>query len=201
MRKTAKQKGSSKNTKTRKKGSPPNPHVADPSRKLSITVNWDAPDAGFADLRSKRVFRFLTKNLGAGYNLIQTQQGSHFFAHGKTNLRLQAIKVHEWPVKVKWWEKDPRRMDEIDPLKCSSYNEWIKHSPCESGAKREKIFLKLKSNKFVGGFATYLWRLFSGEIDEKDHKVFVQALKSTFKKKPIFIHNTDVSWFHAKEKT
>lgn len=199
MGKTLKQK-TKKKSSTRKKHDSTNPYVADPGRKITVTVNWDSPDRGLSDLRNKRVFRFITKNLAEGYNLIQTQQGSHFFAHGKTQLKLQAIKVEEWPMKIKWWEKDPKRKDEKQTLKCSAYNEWIKQTPCAVGAKREKVFFKFKSNEYVGGFATYLWRLFSGEVDEKMHKEFVKALKLTFKKKPIFIHNTDVSWLHAKEK-
>jgi hypothetical protein len=184
--------------KTRK--SSPNPHVSDPARKISIEVNWDASDGGLSDLKNERVFKFLTKNAAAGYNLIQTQKDTHFYAHGKTKMHLQAIKVNSWPVKLKWWGSD-KKEKKVKTLDCYSYNDWIKKPPCGRGLKREKIFLKLKSNEYVGGFGTYLWRLFSDEIDGKKHKVFVKALKTTFKKKPIFIHNTDVDWFHAKEDT
>ena len=164
-----------------------------------MDIDWDAPDGGLSSLKNERVFKFLTKNAAAGYNLIQTQKNTTFHAYGKTKMHLQAIKVHDWPVKLKWWETDKKTNGEIRTLNCNSYNEWIKHPPCDRGMKREKIFLKLKSNKYVGGFSTYLWRIFSGDIDEKLHKDFARALKSTFKKKPIFIHNTDVDWFHAKE--
>ena len=174
-----------------------NPKVGSPSRKITVEVDWDASDGGFSDLHNRRLFKFLTRNLGAGYNLIQTQPDTHFFAHGKSRLHLQAIKVTEWPVNAKWWSTDrsPHK-----PLSCSAYNDWVKTPPCGQGMKRAKIFAKLESNEYVGGFSTYLWRLFSGEIDERKHKEFVRALKTTFKKKPLFIHNEDVSWFHAKEK-
>ena len=195
---TRKKRGSPKGTRKKTKL---NPYVSDASRKITIEVNWNARDGGLSDFRNKRVFQFMTRNLGGGYNLIQTQPKTHFRVNGKSKLHLQAIKVTDWPVKVKWWKNDPRKWDEIKPLSCTAYNDWIKTMPCGQGVKREKIFAKLKSNEYVGGFATYLWRLFSGDIDEKKHIVFVKALKSTFKNKPLFIHNEDVSFFHAKEDT
>ena len=66
--------------------------------------------------------------------------------------------------------------------------------------KQAKIFAKLKSNEYIGGFATYLWQVFSGEIDQKKHKEFVRAMKMTLIRKPIFIHNEGVEWFYSKEK-
>lgn len=197
MKKTKGNRSSKKGT--RKNTAIGNQYISDPSRKLNVEVDWNSADGGFTDLQNRRVFQFLTRNLGAGYNLIQTQPGTHFYAHGKTKLHLQAVKVKEWPRRLTWWSDDRKVDGDVGPLSCSSYNEWIKTPPCQVGSKREKIFLKMKSNAFVGGFATYLWRMFSGEIDERKHKVFVKALKSTFKKKPIFINNEDVAWFHAKE--
>ena len=166
-------------------------------QKITIEVNWDASDGGLSDLQTHKVFKFLTLNLGAGYNLIQTQPDTHFFVHGKCKLHLQAIKVTNWPIKLKWWENDRQKTKAIT---CLSHNDWIKTPPCGIGMKRAKIFAKLKSNEYIGGFATYLWQVFSGEIDQKKHKEFVRAMKMTFKRKPIFIHNEDVEWFHAKEK-
>lgn len=191
--KTQKDRRTSKKGKTRRL----NPKVTDSSRKITVEVNWNANDAGFSDLQNRRLFKFLMRNLGAGYNLIQTQPNTYFFAHGKTKLHLQAIKVTDWPIKLKWMKSD---RSSLKPLLCSEYNDWVKRPPCGQGMNRAKIFAKLQSNEYVAGFSSYLWRIFSGEIDERKHKEFVRALKSTFKKKPLFIHNEDVSWFHAKEK-
>ena len=196
MKKTKRSKIKAKQ-KTRKIS--PNPYISDPFRKITIEINWDSPDGGLSDLKNERVFKFLTKNAAAGYNLIQTQKDTTFTAYGKTKMHLQAIKVHEWPIKLTWWKNDKKKCGESGSIKCQSYNDWIKIPPCDKGMKREKIFLKLKSNKYIAGFSTYLWRLFSGDIDEMTHKDFVKALKTTFKRKSIFIHNTDVAWFHAKE--
>ena len=173
------------------------PHVKNAARKIIIPINWDSPDAGYKDLKNRKVLDFLTSNINHGYNLIQTQPEKYFKAYGKNKLHLQAIRVTEWPTPASWNKSDATKMNPL--LSCTSYNDWIKIPPCTRNPQRAKIFAKLKSNSFVGGFGTYLWRIFSGEIDVGKHKEFVKALKKTFHKKPILIHNTDVDWFHAKE--
>ena len=186
------------NNKTKKNGSEPNPYVNAKSRKISIDIDWNATDYGYSSLHNQKVFNFLVSNVNKGYNLIQTQPNKTFSAKGKTKLHLQAIKVTKWPVPAKW---DKSKASKSNPfLSCSSYNNWIKTSPCNQGKKRAKIFTKMKSNIYIGGFGVYLWRLFSGELDLDKHKIFVKALQKTFKNKQIMIHNTDVDWFHAKEK-
>ncbi len=62
-----------------------------------------------------------------------------------------------------------------------------------------KIFIKLRSNPLIGGLTTYLMAIQLGIINEKKHKSFVKALQYTFGNKDIYIHNTDVDWFHLKE--
>ena len=123
-----------------------NPKVRAPSRKITIEINWDASDAGFSDLQNRRLFQLLMRNLGAGYNLIQTQPNTHFFAYGKTKLHLQAIKVTEWPIKLKWANSD---RSSLKPILCSEYNDWIKRPPCGQGMKRAKLFAKFQSNEYV----------------------------------------------------
>lgn len=186
-----------KHGKTKKQAIEPNPYVKAAARKISIPIDWNASDGGYSSLYSERVFDFLVTNVNKGYNLIQTQPGKPFKAKGKTVLHLQAIRVTKWPVPAAWDMSNASRKNPI--LSCNSYNKWIKTPPCSVGEKRAKIFTKMKSNKYIGGFGVYLWRLFSGELDVKKHKIFVKALKRTFKQKPIKIHNTDVDWFHAKE--
>ena len=97
-------------------------------------------------------------------------------------------------------KNDKPKIDEKEYLDCYNYNEWIKTNPCGKGLKRNKLFAKLKSNTYIGGFGTYLWRMFSGEITPEKHKEFVKVLKKTFTNNPVFINNTDVDWFHIKEK-
>tara|TARA_B100001027_G_scaffold205911_1_gene169087 strand:+ start:2463 stop:3041 length:579 start_codon:yes stop_codon:yes gene_type:complete len=168
------------------------------TRCISIPINWNSQDSGFSDLKNEKVFKYLLNNLKEGYNLIQTQPDKSFYVNKKSTLFLQSIKFDSWPSALSWNKKNVS--SKKIPLLCKSYNKWIKTTPCKKGKKnREKIFLKMKSNTYVGGFGVYLWRIFSGEINEEDHKIFVKALKDTFKNKPIYIHNTDVDWFHAKE--
>jgi|TARA_B110000285_G_C15132181_1_gene624408 hypothetical protein len=169
------------------------------NRKITIKVDWNSTDSGYSHLQNKKILLFLTNNINAGYNLIQTQPNTSFNSIGKTTLHLQAVKCKQWPLKVKWDDSDKDKEDEKTPLICTSYSDWIKVTPCGIGKKRQKIFLKFKSNEYIAGFGTYLWRLFSGEIDIKKHKHFVKAIKTTFKNKEIIIHNEDVSWFHMKE--
>ena len=189
--------------KTKKnKYRPENPYVSDSNRKLTITVDWNSYDNGYKDLCNERVLKFLTKNIGKGYNLIQTQPNKTFVVNKKTKIYLQCIKLKSWKRKTccKWKKNDKPKIDEKEYLDCYNYNEWIKTTPCVKGLKRNKLFAKLKSNTYIGGFGTYLWRMFSGEITPEKHKEFVKVLKKTFTNNPVFIHNTDVDWFHIKEK-
>jgi len=59
--------------------------------------------------------------------------------------------------------------------------------------------VKLKGNKKVAGFGSYLMALYTEEIDLDMHKRFVLEMKKTFRRKEVFIHNEEVEWFHAKE--
>ena len=134
-------------------------------------------------------------NIKEGYNLIQTQENKPFYCQGTTIMSLQAIKVSSWPQTIEW---DKMRDKKQAFIQCKVFNDWIKISPCSIGNK-SKIFVRLKSNPHIGGFATYLMGIFAGYITESKHKEFVNAVKLTFKEKPIYIHNQDVDWFHMKE--
>ena len=145
-------------------------------------------------MNNNRVLRFLMNSIKNGYNLIQTQPKKPFYCKGKTTLYLQAVKVKSWPVTPNW-----DRHGKKDYIKCMTFKNWIKISPCTKGRKNAKIMIKLKSNRFVGGFATYLLSIFSGYITLNKHKEFVKAIQQAFKHKPAYIHNQDVDWFHIKE--
>ena len=67
------------------------------------------------------------------------------------------------------------------------------------GFNNKKLFVRLKSNPYLGGLGSYLLSINLGLIDEKKHLKFVKTLKDTFQDKPIKIHNEDVTWFHLKE--
>jgi len=58
------------------------------------------------------------------------------------------------------------------------------------------MFIKYKSNPYVGGFGIYLMMMMVGEITLEKHKEFVKLLQ-TFQK--VIIHNEEVDWFHLKE--
>jgi hypothetical protein len=164
--------------------------------KITISIDWNSPDKGFSKLKTPRVIQFVLKNILLGNNLIQTQPGHNFHVKGKTTLKLQAIKVKSWPITPNW---DDDNKDK-NFLQCKKFNKWIKTTPCGVGKKRAKLFVKMKCNSKVAGFTTYLWRIISGEIDQEMHKQFVNAMKHTFRNKPIYIDNKDVNWFHMKER-
>lgn len=164
-------------------------HKSFPYPKINIKVDWNSEDAGYSQLTSKRVFNFLSNELAKGNNLLQTQDDKPFYAFGETTLHLQAKPYRKWPIKPNW-ERG---------VMCKKYNDWIKTNPCRVGKKRAKIFLKIKSNRRAAGFAAYLLALFSGCISLGDHKDFVKALKSTFHKNPILLHNEDMDWVHMKQ--
>ena len=150
-------------------------------QRISIPIDFDSPDAGYASLQS--LFPFLLKQIQKGNNLIQTYK--HFTTH-KTTLCLQAKRVTEWPVRIRWNE-----------LQCKSHSDWLKMSPCEIGKDRKKIFVKYKSNTHVAGFGVYLLMMMAGEITLEKHKEFVKLLQKTLKN--VIIHNEEVDWFHLKE--
>lgn len=112
--------------------------------------------------------------------------------HGRTILKLQAIRVTDWPIKPNWNNEDKTN----NFIQCKKYNTWIKTYPCKVGKKRGKVFLKYKGNKHVAGFATYLLRIILGEITQEMHNDFVKAIQKTFKNKTVKIDNLDVDWFH-----
>ena len=161
------------------------------NRKIKISIDWDSKDNGYSSLNNKKVLQFIIDNIKEGYNLVQTQPDKPFICNGKTILYLQAIKIKSWPQTPEWEKTD-------NYIKCKTFNDWIKISPCDIGHKA-KIFVKLKSNPYIAGFATYLMSIFSGYITPDKHKEFVKAAKLIFKNKPVYIHNQDVDWFHMKE--
>lgn len=148
-------------------------------QRISIPIDFDSPDAGYASLQS--LFPFLLKQIQKGNNLIQTYQP---FTTHKTTLCLQAKRVTEWPTRLKW-----------NDIKCRSHSDWLKMSPCDIG--KEKIFVKYKSNSHVAGFGVYLLMMMAGEITVEKHKEFVKLLQKTLKR--VIIHNEEVDWFHLKE--
>uniref|UniRef100_A0A6C0KGH7 Uncharacterized protein n=1 Tax=viral metagenome TaxID=1070528 RepID=A0A6C0KGH7_9ZZZZ len=157
------------------------------NNKLVINIDFTKDDYGFQDLQQSKLLSFMHNNIKKGNNLIQTQDNKPFKVTEKNKLYLQAVPVKKWNTYPSWRE-----------IKCKSYNKFIKISPCTIGMNN-KIFVKLRSNPLVGGLATYLMAIQLCIIDEKKHKSFIKALKYTFGKKYIYIHNTDVDWFHLKE--
>lgn len=164
-------------------------------QKISITIDWNSKDYGLSSLSSSKVHKFLLSNLLQGNNLIQTQHNTSFKVTGKTILKLQAVKFNSWKVSPHWNNENNGKVH----VMCKKFNDFIKTTPCNTGKKRSKIFLKFKSNKNVAGFALYLLNIFSGEIDIEKHKQFARALKKTFKNNDVIIHNEDVNWFHMKQ--
>ena len=59
-------------------------------QRISIPINFDSPDAGYASLQS--LFPFLLKQIQKENNLIQP------FTPHKTILCLQANRVKSWPM-------------------------------------------------------------------------------------------------------
>ena len=149
--------------------------------RISIPIDFDSPDAGYASLQS--LFPFLLKQLQKGNSLLQTYQP---FTTHKTKLCLQAKRVTSWPVDLKWSD-----------IKCKANSDWLKVSPCEIGNDHKKIFVKYRSTPYVGGFGVYLLMMMAGEITLEKHKEFVKLLQKTFSK--VIIHNEEVDWFHLKE--
>lgn len=150
---------------------------------ISIPIDFDADDAGYSVLKSKRMVHFLLDSVRQGNNLIQTYKP---FTIGKTSLCLRCKPFKNWPNHLSWEE-----------IQCDSASSWIKRTPCTIG-KNNKLFVKYKSNEMVAGFSIYLWMIVSGEITEAMHKEWVKELKTVIKKEAI-IHNEDVDWFHVKE--
>jgi hypothetical protein len=155
--------------------------------KINVPVDFTKKDGGYQDLLNPLLFSFLIRNMKKGNNLIQTREGKPFFCHKQTMLFLQAIPVKKWKQKPEWNE-----------IECKKLTDFLKATPCKIG-KSTKLFVKLKSNPHIGGFATYLMAINLGLVDEKKHLEFIKGLKKTFGKKPIKVHNEDVDWFHLKE--
>ena len=155
--------------------------------KISITVDFTKKDKGYNDMLNSRLLKFIIENVKKGNNLIQTQDNKPFYCNKKTILHLQAVPVKKWNQYPLWSE-----------IKCKKINDYLLASPCKIGINN-KIFVKLKSNEFLGGFGTYIIALHMNSIDETKHIKFVEALNKTFKKNPIRVHNEDVDWFHLKQ--
>jgi UDP-galactopyranose mutase len=149
---------------------------------ISIPIDFEAEDAGYSVLKSKRMVHFLLDSVRQGNNLIQTVRP---FTLHKTTLYLRSKPYKGWNSPA--WED----------IQCEAPSSWLKKTPCKIG-KNNKLFAKYKSNETVAGFAIYLWNIVSGEITEAMHKEWVKQLKSIVKKE-VVIHNEDVDWFHVKE--
>ena len=143
-----------------------------------IPIDWNAEDAGYSVLTSKKMVQFANKN-----NLIQTYKP---FTMEKTKLYLKAVTVNAWPNKPAW--KD---------IGCKEINSWIKTTPCVIG-KNIKMFVKLKGNKNHAGLGSYIYALVTGKITKEKHKIFVKELQILMKDRTVIIHNEDVDWFHLK---
>jgi len=152
-------------------------------KSIYIPIDFDADDAGYSVLKSKRVVHFLLDSIRQGNNLIQTYKP---FTLHKTALCLRSKPFKNWMNRPSWEE-----------IQCDSASSWIKQTPCKIG-KNNKVFVKYRSNENVAGFAIYLWNILSGEITEDMHKEWVKELRSIIKKE-VIIHNEDVDWFHVKE--
>lgn len=146
---------------------------------ISIPIDFDSPDSGYSALQS--LFPFLLKQIQKGNNLLQTCRPLN--TH-KGTLCLQAKRFTSWPIRPTWKE-----------IKCKTHSDWLKVTPCDIG-KNKKMFIKYKSNEYVGGFGIYLLNMMSGEITLEKHKEFVKLLQ-TFSN--VIIHNEEVDWFHLKE--
>ena len=150
---------------------------------ISIPIDFDAEDAGYSVLKSKRMVNFLLDSIRQCNNLIQTYKP---FTLHNTTLCLRSKPFKEWTNQPTWEE-----------IQCESPSPWLKRTPCKIG-KNNKLFAKYKSNETVAGFAIYVWMILSGELTESMHKEWVKELRKTVKKE-VVIHNEDVDWFHVKE--
>lgn len=157
-------------------------------RYLSIRINWNSPDKGYATLTGPRVQKYILNNIKKGYNLFQTVPHTYFNVYGTTTIRLQAVKYNSWK-KIKW-----------NKIRCTRRRDKIQTSPCDIGSDHYKFFFKLKGNSKVAGFGSYLMGLFSGSITLQAHKEAVSEMKKTFGKLNVYIHNMELDWFHIKEK-
>lgn len=155
--------------------------------KISIHINFLSKDKGYNDFLNPRLIKFMYDNIKIGNNLIQTQPNKYFFVNKKNILYLQAIPIKKWKSNPEWNE-----------IQCKKKNDFIKSSPCNIGNKL-KLFVKLKSNEYIGGLSVYLMALHLGLIDKEKHIFFINELFKVMNNKPIIIHNEDVDWFHLKE--
>lgn len=147
-----------------------------------IDIDWDAYDAGYSVLKSKKMVDYVLKNLARGNNMIQTVKP--FTVH-KTQLHLRAKQVKKWAVYPEW-----------DKIGCRPNNDWIQSTPCTIGQNR-KMFVKYRSNAHVAGFAIYILMVMVGEITLEMHKQFVKVMQSTMDH--VIVHNEEVDWLHFKQ--
>tara|TARA_B100001094_G_scaffold279091_1_gene289048 strand:- start:120 stop:632 length:513 start_codon:yes stop_codon:yes gene_type:complete len=155
--------------------------------KISININFLSNDKGYNDFLNPKLIKFMYNNIKLGNNLIQTQPNKYFNVNKNNRLYLQAISVKKWNLYPEW-----------DEIECEQKSDFIKSSPCNIGNKL-KLFVKLKSNEYIGGLGVYIMALHLGIIDKEKHIMFINELFNIMKDKPIIIHNTDVDWFHLKE--
>ena len=154
--------------------------------KIAVDIDFSKQDKGYKDLLNPKLLKFVHKNIKKGNNLINTQHSKPLYIK-KTTLYIKAFAVNKWELCPSW-----------DEILCEEYNDFIKLTPCDIG-KNTKLFVKLKSNENIGGFATYLIALQLGIIDLEKHVEFVKSLEKTFKSNGVIIHNLDVDWFHLKQ--
>lgn len=155
--------------------------------KITITIDFQKKDKGYSDFLQPKLVSFIMRNISKGNNLLQTQPDKPFVVYKKNKLYLQCISVKKWNQTPEW-----------DEIKCEKIDENMKATPCDIGTNT-KLFYKVKSNRDIAGFATYIMGLHLGLIDETSHKQFVSALQKTFKKNNVRVHNEDVDWFHLKK--
>lgn len=154
--------------------------------KIEIKIDWDSKDCGYSVLKSNKMKNFLFENLKNGKNLINSQNLTSFKAKGKTVLKLQAISYKKWYRYTPW-----------SRILCDKYSTWLKGSPCSVG-RDKRLFVKLESNEHIAGFALYIMAILMGQINLKKHKQFVKTLQKIFKNDDVYIHNTDLHYFHLK---
>lgn len=116
-------------------------------------MNFNKKDGGFEDMQNPRLFSFLMQNIKKGNNLIQTQPSKPFYYHRETTLYLQAIPIQKWNLDPTW-----------KGIKCHKINDFLKSNPCELGSDSKKLFVKLKSNPYLGGLGSYLLSINLGKV-------------------------------------
>jgi hypothetical protein len=155
--------------------------------KISVDIDFMGNDKGYKDLLNPRLIAFLFNNISIGNNLVQTQKKKSFYVNKKNKVYLQAVPIKKWELQPDW-----------SKVECKHYNDFMKVSPCKIGS-RAKVFVKLKSTPYIGGFGVYLMGLHIGAIGKEQHIEFITALQKTFGENPVMIDNEDMDWFHLKQ--